>query len=408
MQFYIDVTDSSGSKYGSGPIVSAHGWQSTVRLDRIGDFSFSMPAADPKAAAIENRRYVTCYAILPTGPAVVGAGIIDRVERRPDAEGNVDLVVSGSDLVKELTWRTVGAWLLCDGDLPKTHADSVLTLSYLLPAGWTVVANPSPPNDDLFYLWAGETMFAALAKVAELSRCHVYPSAAREMTFAHTFTDSGLRAIEAPPGADVSANENICYIDRVTTAVDSTDLVTRIYAIGGKIPDLPYTEYVSAYHYTKTATGYTDGYQAPIGYYLESDAGIAAYGRVEEWINYNDIKVVGSGVNYTTSAANQMFDLVLWELQRRGQPISYYTLSLAHSPTIIQPMTTIRCIFRRAIDGRDIANIDEQMYVMAATTTIDAEGMRTTGLEVATIDRWQTSDVDPVRKLMRDNLRQSY
>jgi len=71
-------------------------------------------------------------------------------------------------------------------------------------------------------------------------------------------------------------------------------------------------------------------------------------------------------------------------------------------------MTTLRCIFRRAIDGRDIANIDEQMYVMAATTTIDAEGMRTTGLEVATIDRWQTSDVDPVRKLMRDNLRQSY
>ena len=67
-----------------------------------------MPAADPKASLIKNRRYATCYAILNTGVAEVAAGIIDRVEFQPGPNGNVDLVVSGDDRLRELTWRTVG------------------------------------------------------------------------------------------------------------------------------------------------------------------------------------------------------------------------------------------------------------------------------------------------------------
>ena len=84
MQFYIDISNSAGARLGSGPITSASRWSSTKRVDRIGSFEFAMPASDEKAALIASRRYATCYAILDTGPAEVGSGVIDRIETRPD------------------------------------------------------------------------------------------------------------------------------------------------------------------------------------------------------------------------------------------------------------------------------------------------------------------------------------
>lgn len=407
MRFFIDITNAAGSKVGSGPITSASRWQSTKLLDRIGDFSFTMPAADPKAALIANRLFATCYAILPNGVAEVGAGIIDRVEYQPGPDGDVSLTVSGEDLFRELIWRNVGLSTIsgAGSDLPDTHAAAVAQLELLAPAGWNFTADTSPPNDDIWYNFHGESLFAALAKVGELSRSHMWLSGSRALSYDSVWTDSGLRAIEAPSVADIEAFDNICYIGNLSAAVDSKDLVTRIYAYGQPIPDQPFIEYISSYHFTKSATGYTDGLELGVGYYLERDDAVALYGRVEEWKSYNEIKVPAATGSYVTTAANQMFDLALWELQRRGQPVSYYSLSLAHSPSIIRPMTTIRCIFSRFVDGRGVLNIDQDMYVMGATTVIDAEGMRTTDLEVATADRWQMSDIDPLRKLMQDNLR---
>ena len=63
MQFYIDVLDVQGNKLGSGPITSASGWRSTARMDRAGDFSFTLPASDDKAALIQEKRRVRCMAI---------------------------------------------------------------------------------------------------------------------------------------------------------------------------------------------------------------------------------------------------------------------------------------------------------------------------------------------------------
>lgn len=401
MQFYIDVTNSSGTRYGGGPITSASYWRSTQRVDRIGSFEFAMPASDEKAAEVVNRRYVTCYAILEhEGPTAIGSGIIDRVETRPGSDGDVELVVSGDDLIRELSWQTVGRTEIASSSSAVTHAVAVSTLD-ALTSTWTFNADPSPLNDEILYYFSGEKLWAAALKVAELSRCHVWMPSSRLLRFRSGWSDSGLRAIEAP--ANPGSPRNLCYISGLTRAVDSQDLVTRIYPVGPQIPSTT-TPVDLSYYVGAVDTGYTiDQEPTLLQYYLERDDAIATYGAIEEWIAYNDIYMD----NFTSGppAAAQLYSLALWELQRRGQLVSYYSLELGYSPVVIQPMTTIRCVFRRAIDGRNVVTIDDTLYVMGATTTVDAEGLRTTALEVATQDRWPPSDLDIMRKLYLDNLR---
>lgn len=400
-RFYIDIGDGSGNVYGPGPIISAHYWKSTRRVDRVGDFEFAMPAADDKAVWVVARRYARCYAITDDGVLLVGSGIIDSIAQQMDDDGNINLVVAGSDVLRELAWRSVEFTQLRSGSSPVPHTVALAALSVYLPTGWSVVPAGDPGNNDLYYLFAGETLLAAYFMVADLSRVHCWMATERELRFEDSWSDSGLRAIEAPTAANLAA-ANVCLIDSIEVTAETYDLISRILPYGAEIPGLA-GSYVSLFNTTKSApTGYT---LSTASKYLKRDSAEVTYGQVEAWTKYNDIKAASSAAADIESAANQLFDLVLYDLQRRSQPNTLYRLSLAHAPGIVTPMQTIRCIFRRVIGGRTVVDIDDTLYIMAATTRIDADGWRTTDLEVTNIDRWPESEVDVARKNARDNLR---
>ena len=112
MEFYIDVEDAAGNRIGSGPITTATSWKSTPKLDAAGTFSFEVPATDPKAVHLVNRRIVRCKAILNGAVTELGAGIIDNVSL---SLGNPSmLTVSGSDLLAELATTSVHDLMLCE------------------------------------------------------------------------------------------------------------------------------------------------------------------------------------------------------------------------------------------------------------------------------------------------------
>lgn len=400
-RFYIDVTDDSGNKYGPGPIISAHYWKSTKRVDRAGEFEFAMPLADEKADWVQHRYRVRCYAITGDGVQLVGSGIIDSIAERIDSGGNINLVVSGSDIMRELAWRTVEYLQLTTVSGSVTHAIACGLLAAYLPAGWTIEAADYPPNDDIYYFYAGESVLSAAITLAELTRVHVWMREDQTLTFTNEWDASGLRAIEAPQGASVDA-DNVCLISDLTVTAATHDLISRIVPYGAEIPGLD-GSYVSLFNTTKSA---------PVGYtlstadkYIKNDAIEAVYGRVESFEKYSDVSAASSATLDLESAANQLFDLALYDLQRRSQINTQYTLSLAHAPTVIEPMRTIRVVFRRRVAGRDVLSINADLYVMGATTMVDADGMRTVQLEVTTVDRWPQSDIDPIRSSAKSNLR---
>ena len=108
MKLTIDVEDASGSRIGKGPISTAEQWTSELRLDQAGTFSFVMPAADPQAALLANKRFVRCWSVDGGRKEEQGYGIIDRIRRLPSTGGPTMIEVSGDDILRELSRRNVG------------------------------------------------------------------------------------------------------------------------------------------------------------------------------------------------------------------------------------------------------------------------------------------------------------
>lgn len=104
---WISITDSAGSKYGA-PIRTVTRWNNTARLDKAGTFAFEMPAGDSLAALLASKREAHCYDIIGGSVVEVGAGIIDKAEAVIAPQRSTMLRVSGGDLMRELTYRTVG------------------------------------------------------------------------------------------------------------------------------------------------------------------------------------------------------------------------------------------------------------------------------------------------------------
>lgn len=100
----IDILDGSGQKLGSGPIVTCLDWRQTARLNRAGEFSFSMPAADSRAAECRPKRFARCWLADGAGLRQIGMGRIERVGVRETDTGPM-LDVSGVDLLGELADR---------------------------------------------------------------------------------------------------------------------------------------------------------------------------------------------------------------------------------------------------------------------------------------------------------------
>lgn len=401
MRFYIDITDSAGNKYGSGPLTSATYWRSTERVDRAGSFEFAFPASDEKANIVQRRRYAICYAILGSGPTEIGRGIVDMIRYQTGADGNVMVVVSGDDLLRELAWRSVEFLALYSGTNPITHADAVTALLGKMPAGWTRTAAASPGNDDIYYEFAGESCLAAAIKLAELSRCHVWMNTLRNLKFDTAWPDSGLRAIEAPVNPDVT-DANTCFIEDLSWAEDTFDLISRSLPYGGEI--------IGGSGALTTLADTTK--VAPSGYtldtankFIKADQAEIDFGRVEGWMKFPDIRANSTGSADKEAASNMLFDLALRELQIRSEPAQYFTLTLAHAPQVVRPFRTIKCLLRRVADNRLVLNVNQDLYIMGATTEVNEQELRTTSLDVATVDRWADNDATLIAEMTRNNLR---
>jgi hypothetical protein len=197
------------------------------------------------------------------------------------------------------------------------------------------------------------------------------------------------------------SDTNICLIESLEVVEDTYDLISRAVPYGAEVAGS--AQIVTLNNASKAApSGYT---LDTANNYIKNDTAEATYGRIEAFMKFPDIKAQSGGAPDLQSASNMLFDAALHELQQRSSPAQFYRLRLAHSPSIISPFTTIQCIFRRVADGRLVTNINSTLYIMGATVEINSEELRTTDLEVATVDRWADTDGAVLSKLVSDSLR---
>ena len=393
MSWRIDVLDSSGTVLGAGPITSALSWESTARMDRAGVFSFEMPASDAKASLIEPLRIVRCYATVAGAWVEVGAGVVERIETQIGEDGGVTLNVSGADLVGLLALVTVdkqyidGSYAISEPMTPVSHAQAVAVLAAPTsetPVGlWTFTADSAPAVDSLVGRWNFESVLQAAISLAAKCRTHFYYSGFAALTFAGTATDSGVRAVRA--GGDLGSG--LAAIARLRVVEDASDVVTVLIPFGGGNADARLT---LAARTTATPSGYSVADSASGDFQLVTHtAALAAYGYRYATLAWNEITPISSTDGDVQAAADALFEQALRYLEQHAAPGEFYELALANCPTVLRPMQTVRVVYRDAAQNVDI---DADLLILEATTTLTADGPQTTGLLVSTVDRWPESD----------------
>jgi hypothetical protein len=466
MRFWIDIEDSSGIKQGEGPVITAQYFDHTSRLSKAGSVSFGMPGVDPRSALVIKKNVMRGKTIINQVEIELGTGLIDHIERKQDTDGSVLLDILGDDLLRELVNRHVGELLIDDGaGGPDDDGPSVIMA--LAPSGWSLDTTEGYANSyaSIFHQYDGETVLEALTNLAQITGEHFRLGSGRtviwmrrlrssklihsgitgtftlgEMVVGQTSVASGIlreasgaylyvedvsgifvvgediegqtshatvttsniynpfQDIQAVQGIDPLAAENnteVCIITSLKEIEDSYDAgIGRVYAIGSGNGNAKLTlEGVSI----TPPTGYTLGNDSK-GYYLEHILTWSAY-EIERRQSFKDAQdpdeLYHQAYEYLSRAkdANKAYELGVTKLDQAL--IVGKLLRVTAQRWIEDPLTG---------DPYHALNVDTDLYILEATNKIEANGLRSASIVVATVDEFPpSSDAQAVIGLMQQN-----
>lgn len=395
LQAWIDIEDSSGDKQGTGPITSIIRFVATKSMDRAGSFEAIVPLADPQSSHLVNGNYIFCYALVNGEVTEIGNGRITEIAYIPSKQGTV-AHIKGFDLLEELTQRTV-EFLVLGSTTAVTHPTAISAIENLAPAGWTFVPDPSPFHNEIVYRFAGESVLQALIVMTDFFKTHFRLDANRTVTMTSTFEDSGIVALDAPLMGYIE-NPAACFISKFSYMKEINSVVSRIYPYGGwydgffsdvfigidavDSPNFPYTGYthdltVSSNWIQKTSTHST-------------------YGLIERQVQYPQIKVTFFTGGYSAAIwadlNNLIYNRAVADLELASVEGEFYTLSLANCDRVLKPLQSLQVILDRTEGENRVLSVNETLFILESTIELTANGVRTTSLNVANIERYMRTD----------------
>ena len=288
--------------------------------------------------------------------------------------------------------------------------DGLQRIMALAPEGWSLdpagqYATWDMTTDEaksVYMQFAGESVLGALVLLAEQTGEHftLSASARRVWWIGEAQESSGIRAVQSTDGtlsgafAPDATSQAIMLITDLSKASDSYELYTRAYAFGAGVGSGRMTMEKT----TRSTSGYTLG---TLGAYLECDAAIAIYGRIDKREDYPDIAPVDTSAAQIVNAANTLYDRVYEALRRKCQLQYAYSLEVIPSKYEVWPGQTIRVDYHEWVENFHVVNIsDLALWVLETTQTIGDSGAQTVAFTVATVDYWSLNDYRAVAKLM--------
>jgi len=415
--FWIDIEAQYGVKIGT--IRTAQEWRQVRRLSRAGEFSFTMPAGDPQAALIVRKRVARCFTVQDGTLVEVGSGIIDRISHRDTGAERV-LSVEGGDLLRELTYRTVGKLTLGGYKIASTQG-LIQIKTKAFPPGWsydtTSEHSYNTTEQAIYQPLNNETVLAALAKVSDLTGEYFILGAGRKVRWLrkHVLTPP-FRAIQqrATWAAHDAATAHITSISYET---DTYEQCSRCYAMGGTFsatnygPDGEPWLTISGQLTLENAYGeYLAGaFTLPAGFTMEFDldetltkrfyifheATEASIGRIERYQSWAEIKPVdGFSVDEITTCGKQLALAACEWLRQRINGQTTVSIGLAGAKGDLLPGALLPVQYRAVTDGVEELNLwNATLFVLEATVLLDASGLHTVAAQAVDYGRWpRTND----------------
>lgn len=411
MKIWLDV-QQSGSTTGPGPIVEVAEFSSRTRINQAGDWRATVPALDERVTALlQPRRTVLAYTMVDGVQTFIGGGTVESLRVRL-ADGAPMLEVSGRDLLEELNRSTVGDVILSEPAGIGISWDDFIADN--MPAGWAAVWS------NLFAVplvghFAYETFLGALSAIS--SKLPIYfrtrPDTGQVrylQILGQLLTPATVRAVLNADPVAIENNPAVCLITDIQEDRQAADMATRVIAFGAgngqaRLTMLAATQWPNGAALTGSYTspdGDTFTYSAAANAVTNTTAE-TTYGRIERALAWKDIAPISNTDADVEAAANTLLASACEHLRRNRAPIYTYALSVAAVRQAIIPGNLIRVQARQFRDGETPINIDRDLRVLEVATTVDANGIRTTGLTVSTIDAWPAGDVEAIVSEIRQS-----
>lgn len=415
--FWVDIEAQYGAKLGT--IRTAQEWRQVRRLSRAGEFSFTMPAGDPQAALIVRKRIARCYTIQDGTLVEVGSGIIDRISHS-DTGGERVLTVEGGDLLRELTYRTVGKLTLGGYKIGSTQG-LIQIKTKAFPPGWsydtTSEYSYNTTEQEIYQPLNNETVLGALAKVSDLTGEYFILGAGRTVRWLrkHVLTPP-FRAIQQR--ATWAAHDaDTAHITSISYETDTYEQCSRCYAIGGTFSATNYGPDGEPWLTISGQLTLADAYgeylagalTLPAGFTMEFDldetltrryyifhaATEASIGRIERYQSWSEIKPVdGFSANEIMISSKQLALAACEWLRQRINGQTIVSIGLAGARGDLLPGSLLPVQYRAITDGVEELNLwGATLFVLEATVLLDASGLHTVAVQAVDYGRWpRTND----------------
>jgi len=369
MRWWLDIEEPDGTKAGPGPLRSAISFEITRRLDAAGKFTAKASLADGRADMVQAKRRARCRGLVNGALTDLGAGIIDQI----GIDDDLNLDLSGDDLLRELTYHQVGRLTIGDEVTPATTGPAQIAAFF--PTGWSldVVTGYDATQKAIYHVFEGESCLAALCKLADITGEHFRLGTGRTVVWMQDDRPiSGVRAIQGGDPIALESNTGVTSIVDIQEDLNSYDFgAGRVYAYGVGIGDAR----ISLADTVIGVSGWTVGSDSK-GSYLQHTATWNAY-SIERYISFKDI-----------SDPNTLLAVTYEWMVRRLALGRAYKISVAKLDRAITVGSSIRVVYKRILDGVTVVDIDTDLVVLETTMKLDADGLRTVALKIATTDVW--------------------
>ena len=386
--YWADIEDSSGNKIGAGPVAISKP-QRPKPLSQSGELSFEVSPADPNLSAIAKKLIaVIRYIDKDNTIQEFGALIIDRSTIKTDGTGLITFVVSGMDISRELTYRSVRDLQI--GDATGGDSDGPDQIMVLAPGGWSITNGST--LQDVYIKYDGQTVLNSLITIGEGIGEHWRLGTGRNIVWLNTineFVSSGVRAMKTIPDGNAGLGvEEVALIKSLEEIEESIGIVTRVYPRGAGNGDAV----------TRLAS-LTDS--PPAGYtvniaqgYIEDDSAVIAYGVIEREVDFKNLSPISNSAADKELAAGMLLKAGIEFLRRFSEPQRFYQIELGKLDQVLNTGTTIKIVYQNEVNGNVILDIDEDLNIIEVIDSIGQEGVFTAGIKVATIDRMPMTDQD--------------
>lgn len=249
----------------------------------------------------------------------------------------------------------------------------------------------SKTETDVYMKFAHESVLTALIRVAERTGEHFRRGTGRLIEWLQDDeTAASVRAVSNVDAVGAQDNTLICLITRFEETKDVREIATRIYPFGAGVAGaritLAQTTYTSAGDYVVN----------PTSNYIQSTAGVAAYGQIQRAMTWGEIGAINAAGTVDTNASNTLYLAALEYLARHKAKGRYYRLEITKLDVALKVGQVLPVQYKHYEAGFELVDVDEDLWVLEKTTRLNANGTRVVNLLVSTIDAWPEDPDDEI------------